>query len=545
MKRCTVAFAIAMALAAPGVHADERESLETLRKTTLSLIDALVESGVLSRDKADALLKQAQQQAAATRSQPAGGPAPVRVPYIPESVRAEIRDQLRHEITAQARAERWAEPNAIPEWVSRLQWEGDIRVRYQHEYFDGGNTPAGAYRLDDLTFYDPSATRFVDAGSEAASGRATGNTSEDLQRWRIRARLGLLANISPSVSAGVRLSTGNTQDRVSTNQTLGQNFNKYSFLVDRAYLKLDPVEWFSASLGRIPNPWFSTDLVWDEDLSFEGLAATFRKPAQAGQLQPFATVGWFPLRSDAPPDTESRSLTGIQLGVDWSPGRDTRVRAGFAQYRYHGMEARPDPYDALGNRLSGWGSTVYGAGLRGKGNTLVSTNDYLYDTPATVDDVNWGLASRFAPQVLTVAADLAHFDPWHVLLSAEYVRNTAFSRGEIFRRTGLRLSDGSNTAYLFRVAVGALAVREKGEWQASLSYRRVGSDAVLDAFTDSDFGLGGTNLKGYTLGFNYGLDRNTVLGLRWMSADTIDSPTLADGHRFGVDLLQIDMSVKF
>ena len=544
MKRRTVALAVALAVAVSPAHADEREALETLRRTTLALIDALVDGGVLSRDKADVLVRQAEEQAARTRPV-ATGPAPVRVPYIPESVRAEIRGQLRQEIVAQAKAERWAEPNAIPEWVSRLQWEGDVRVRYQHEYFDRGNTPASAYRLLDLPHYDPSATRHVAAGSEAASGRATGNTREDANRWRVRARLGLLASISPSVSAGVRLSTGNTQDRVSTNQTLGQDFNKYSFLVDRAYLKLDPSEWFSATLGRIPNPWFGTDLVWDEDLNFEGLAATFRKPGDPGTLQPFATIGWFPLRADAPPDVDSRSLTGVQLGFDWSPVQHTRVRAGVAQYRYRGLEARPDPYDALGNRLSGWGGTVYGAGLRSKGNTLVSTNDFIFDSPSTVADINWGLAARFRPQVLTLAADLGHFDPLHVLLSAEFVRNAAFSRSEIRRRTGLNLSDGSNTGYLFRVAVGALSVRDRGDWQASLTYRRLGSDAVPDAFTDSDFGLGGTNVKGYTLGLSYGLDRNTVLGLRWMSADTIDSPTLRAGQRFGVDLLQVDMTVRF
>ena len=31
------------------------------------------------------------------------------------------------------------------------------------------------------------------------------------------------------------------------------------------------------------------------------------------------------------------------------------------------------------------------------------------------------------------------------------------------------------------------------------------SDAVIDAFTDPDFGLGGTNLKGYTVGGSWAL----------------------------------------
>lgn len=549
MKKRTIALTLALALVPASVLADERQSLETLRQTTLGLIDALVDGGVLTRDKADALVRQAEQQAAARVAQAsaasAAQPAVVRVPYVPQSVRNEIRDQLKEEVLSQARAERWAAPNEIPEWVSRIKWEGDLRARYQHEYFGSGNTAASAYRLNDLAFYDPSATRNVGAGAETASGRPTGNTMEDLQRWRIRARLGLTAQISDSVIAAVRLSTGNTQDRVSTNQTLGQDFNKYSFLVDRAFVKLDPAEWLSASVGRIPNPWFSTDMVWDEDLSFEGVAATVRLPGTARALQPFATAGWFPLRADAPPDTKSRSMHGIQVGADWAVNDVTNFRVGLAQYSFNGLEARPDPYDALGNPLSGYGSTTYGSGLRSKGNTLVSTNDFLFDTPTTVADINWGLASRFRPRVLTLAADLGYFDPVHVMLAAEYARNSAFDRKEILRRTGLALTDGSDKAYLLRVAVGMPVVKKPRDWQASLGYRHVGSDALLDAFTDSDFGLGGTNMKGYTLAFSYGLDQNTVLGLKWLSASTIDSPTLTDGDKFGVDLMQVDLSVKF
>ena len=67
---------------------------------------------------------------------------------------------------------------------------------------------------------------------------------------------------------------------------------------------------------------------------------------------------------------------------------------------------------------------------------------------------------------------------------------------------------------------------------------------VLDAFTDSDMGLGGTNLKGYLLGAQYGLDRNTVLNLRWLSADSIDSFSFIADHKFAVDLFQADVSVK-
>lgn len=564
LKLKTCSLAIAVALAFPAQAADDRQSLELLRQTTMSLIDVLVDSGVLTRDKADSLVKQAEAKAMEKAAMAAPDPsraATVRVPYIPESVRNDIRDQVKQEVLAQARNERWAAPNSLPEWVSRIQWEGDVRVRYQSDMFASDNTPADYYAGLNMAAvgpdgrpsiandsFPPFVTRNAAATETDAQGRALGSLNEDQERWRVRARLGLTAQVADTVSAGVRLATGNTNDRVSTNQTLGQNFNKYSFVVDRAFIRYTPVEWLTVSGGRIANPWLSTDLIWDEDLNFEGVAATLRPSLDAGRVKPFVTAGWFPLRIDSPNEHGSRSMSAVQLGVDWEVRRDLRLKFGAAQYRFDNVEGREDSrFDELtGERLPGYGQYEYGSGFRAKGNTLFTTNN-LYETPSDFDSSNWiwGLASRFEPLALTAAVDIARFDPFHVMVSAEYVKNTAFDRKEIQRRTGVRLSDGSDTAYLFRVAVGMPSIRQIGDWQASFTYRRVGSDAVLDAFTDSDFGLGGTNMKGYTLGFSYGIEQNTAIGLRWMSADSIDSPTLVAGDKFGVDTLQMDLSVRF
>ena len=62
---------------------------------------------------------------------------------------------------------------------------------------------------------------------------------------------------------------------------------------------------------------------------------------------------------------------------------------------------------------------------------------------------------------------------------------------------------------------------------------------MLDAFTDSDFHLGGTNSKGWLLGGSYGLTENAWLTARYMSADEIDGPPL------GIDVFQLDLNAKF
>lgn len=536
----TLAALLVTALAAgqPAYAIDERESLEAMRETTLNLIDALVEQKVFSREQADAMVKAAQAKAAkvVAAEKPKAG-APVRVQYVPETVKNEIRDQLRQEVLAQAKAERWAEPNAVPSWLDRIKWEGDLRVRYQMDRFDSGNTAP----LDYVFAADSGTTRAAGFLTGDESRGATANTTENRERFRLRARLGMLAKISDEWSGGIRLATGSSTDRVSTNQTMGQDFNKYSLFVDRAYVKYEPVEWLSVTGGRIPNPWYSTDLVWDEDLNFEGFAATFKPAIGDGSIKPFLTIGAFPVKEGNPPNASSRWLKGVQAGAKWDMTQHSKLTVGAAWYNFSKLEGRLDGDPGL-DLAPGFGQYEYSNGLRQKGNTLFLTD---FDRTDGAAPQYWGLASKFRPLNLTASLDLAHFDPVHVVLTADYVKNTAFDRNEILRRTGVNLTDGKDYGYLYKIAVGMPKLEKRHDWQATFAYRYLGSDATVDAFTDSDFGLGGTNLKGYQLGFSYGIDQNAFLNLRWISAQSIDSFSLVPSQRFAVDVIQADVNVRF
>ncbi len=545
LRMALIVAATATAWPRAAIAQEERESLETLRQTTLALVDALVQGGLLTREKADALLAQAKQRAAATLAQSPKPEATVRVPYVPQVVRDQIRDEVREEVVARARVERWGVPNATAEWTDRIAIEGDVRVRHQGDRFGADNpTPQ-----DFLTASLGGTTRAPDFAGGTAGGLPTGNTTEDRERLRLRARLGLNAKVADTVTAGLRLVTGSATDRVSTNQTLGQDFNKYAFLLDRAYVKLEPADWISVSAGRIANPWFSTDLVWSENLGFEGVAATLRLPPRTWRsFEPFVTAGYFPIREDAPP-RGGRSLMGAQVGFQWEAGESTRVKFGLAQYAFRNVEGRVDPdYDAVFGAGRSYGQYEYGAGLRQRGNSLFLTNNPLeIQAGLTPDRARWGLMSRFRPMALTAAVELSQFAPLVVLVSGEVVRNGAFDPTEIQARTGVALTDGRNRGYLLRTVVGAQELRNRGDWQGSLSYRYLGSDAVLDAFTDGDFGLGGTNTRGFVFGLGYAIERNTSLSMRYLSARTIDSPTLQPAlrDRFSVDVLQVDLNVRF
>ena len=537
-SRAMVGLLFTLLVIGQPVRADDRESLEALRETTLNLIDALVEQKVFSREQADTMVKAAQAKAAKTvaAEKPKAG-APVRVQYVPETVKNEIRDQLKQEVLAQAKAERWAEPNAVPSWLDRIMWEGDLRLRYQMNQFDPNNAPP----IDYIFAADSGTTRAANFLSGTLQTGPTANTTNDQDLFRLRARLGMLARISDDWSAGIRLTTGNDTDRVSTNQTLGNNFNKYTIYVDRAYIRYQPADWLTVIGGRIPNPFFSTDLVWDEDLNFDGIAATFKPAIGDGTVKPFLTIGAFPITADNPPNTDTRWLSAVQAGARWDVSHKTSLTFGAALYDCNGMEGQTggDPGIDL---VPGFGQYGYGNSLRQKGNTLFLTD---FDRTDGEAPQYWGLASKFRPLDLTAMIDLSHFDPVHVILTADYVKNTAYSRNEIQRRSGIALTDGKDYGYLYKVAVGMPKLEKRHDWQATFSYRFLGSDATIDGFTDSDFGLGGTNMKGYTLGLSYAVDQNAWLNLRWLSAESIDSFSLVPSQRYAVDVLQADINARF
>lgn len=515
-KLLAIAVAAVCSGSAAAATDDERARVEVLHETTLNLIQLLVEQGVLKQEAADEMLKKAELRAAektaqAQAAEAKSGKGVVRVTYIPEVVRNEIREQIREEVVAQAKQERWGDINAVPEWIDRLKWEGDIRLRYQADLFGDGNaTPLQFQTI----------------------GQDIDNTQEDRHRERLRLRLGLNANVVSGVDAGIRISTGNTSDPVSTNQTLGTTGNKYSLVLDRAFLKLTPLEELTISGGRIPNPFFSTDLVWDDDLNFEGIAATFRPWPNAERVwRPFVAAGIFPLQEIEENGTTVRAkdkwLFGIQGGAEWAPSLTTRIKAGASYYDYRNIAGIPNP--ALDDTFN----NATAARSPQKGNSLINIDN-------DGDNVTnlWALAADYRIANLTLVADFAQFDPIHVIGSVDWARNVGFDRAEILARTGQDIEPETD-GYQVKLTIGHPTVNDFEKWQAFVGYRYLERDAVLDAFTDSDFHLGGTNAKGFMIGGSYGLYKNTWLSARWMSADEVT------GLPLSIDVFQLDLNARF
>lgn len=516
-----VAAACTGMAAGHAVAADDASArIEELHETTLNLIQLLVEQNVLTQEAADTMLKKARVQAAEKTAQAKAAETEasrgvVRVTYVPEHVKREIQDQVKQEVVAQAKQERWGDVNAVPEWLDRLKWEGDFRLRYQDDLYSSSNAPVAAFE---------------------SIGQNLSNSTEDNAAGKVRLRLGLNANVTAKVDVGVRITTGSTENPVSTNQTLGDYDNKYSLVLDRAFVKLTPVDDLTLWGGRLPNPFFSTDLLWDDDLNFDGVAVSYALGAKEPQreFKPFVTAGAFPLQTieqDGVVQAKDKWLFAVQGGLEWQPSTRTRVKAGAAYYDYRNITGIANPSVSVGAGPYDETEPQY----RQKGNTL-------FDIDPGPDTL-YALASEFQIANLTLVADFADFFPIHIIGSFDWARNLAFDEAEVRAKApvGSFISgyDLGADAYQFKLTVGYPKLVEQDEWQAFIGYRYLETDAVLDAFTDSDFHLGGTNAKGFMIGGQYAIYKNTWLQARWMSADEVTGLPLA------IDVFQLDLNAKF
>jgi hypothetical protein len=508
-------------------HAGERESLEQLKSTTFNLVKLLVQEGVLSKEKAEVLLKQAERDAEKAKEldvttteanqgvEKAIDDKMVRVQYVPEIIKEEMKEDIKKDVMAKLNYKA-GERLAMPEWIDRLHWEGDLRLRYQANRFGDGN---------------PTATDF-----NAYNGTAINNTTENRDLTRVRARLGLTADVNDWMKAGLRLTTGALNDPTSPNQTQEAASAKYTIGLDRAFIKANLKSWLTVTGGRFANPWFSTDLVWDPDLAFDGIAASFT-PSINDNLSSFVTVGAFPVESIEKSDinkAKSKWMYGGQTGINWNATSKTNVKLGLAVYDFENVEGKlngllfnPGPYDAT--------APAYHT----KGNTLIDINSGA-GTPV------YALASKFRELNITGQIDVATFDPVHVILTGDYVRNLGYDRSNITKRTGVSstfLPKENIDAYQVKVAVGMPNTSSANDWQGFVAYKYLGADSVLDAFTDSDFYQSGTNAKGWILGGSYGIDKNAWITARWFSAEEIEP--LGGLNPVSIDVLMLDLNAKF
>jgi hypothetical protein len=529
-----VATALTLALApAVASHAeDERQSLEELRNTVVNLLQALVDQGVITREKAQQMVNAAKQKA----SSEAGAVAKdeegaVRVPYVPQIVKDEIAKQVAQEVkpavvadvVKEAKSEKWGVPGALADWLTRTRLYGEITLREEGIFYDASNAQQYNYYAINQA-----------GGISQAGTNAFLDTDENRIRFRARARLGVESNITDSITAGMRLVTGNTSDLVSETQT-ADGSAPYAFGLDELYIRLDErnaqrFPWLTLVGGRFLNPYETpTDLIFHKDLTFSGVSATGRfgfGDGSADQSNVFLTVGGHQLQ-EIEFSAQDKWLVGAELGANLRWGDASKLRFTAAFYDFFNVTGRLNPadepnlYNYTAPNFLRFGNTLFDIA----DSTTGTTQLYAYASKFRIADVNATYTYQVGGHTLAVTLDA--------------VRNFGFNAAAVEANTGYYVEPRTK-GYQTEISFGDPTVMEFGAWRGLVGYRYLQRDAVIDAYTDSDFHyFGGTNARGYYLVGQLGLAHNVWMRLRYLSANEIDGTT------FGVDTAQIDVNTRF
>ena len=130
------------------------------------------------------------------------------------------------------------------------------------------------------------------------------------------------------------------------------------------------------------------------------------------------------------------------------------------------------------------------------------------------------------------------WNPIHVILTGDYVNNLGFNRSSVERLTGVP-EFRPDPGYLAGLTVGYPEIKSRWDWRVYGYYKYLEADAVIDAFTDPDFHLGGTNAKGWVLGADLGVGKNLWTSVKWVTTNEIKGPP------FGIDSIFVDLNYRF
>ncbi len=593
---CAAAFtAAAQQVAAP---ANAPPAAPQQESVTEELIRMLAQHNALSQADAETLLKRLQAEKSASTqpavSQPAsaeagsaaaaqGNKGDVHVIYVPESQKQKMRDEIKQEVLATAKAENWAQPNGMPEWIKRISFSGDFRFRNEWDLFDSTNDSFINYQaINTGSPYDVNALNSL----STLTPPPTLDTNQDRERPRLRARIAMDAKVSDELTADFRFSTGNDNNPVSTDQTLGGegsassgDFNRPVFYFDRAYLEYRPLPGVEAWAGRMPDPWFApTNLAWYQDLAFDGVAGSYTWQTRGG-FAPFATLGAFSVENTSLnfPSTGTAGSGGKvasrdkwlyagQIGLNYALTPQLSLKQAIAYYYFSHLNGQVSSACQAYSASDACDSDVSRPGFMQKGNTLFELRDLLPNPNITNPNAApqyqyFGLSAPFHELDAAVQLDQALDGPIHLIFSGEAAVNLGYNRNRVLS-LGPPTSIGpvnnfdpcplkpppsgcsgpyhaGNVGWQAQLLGGYPTIRERGEWRLVGGYRYLESDAVVDAFTDSDFHLGGTNAKGYYLFGALGFVHNAWFEAKWFSSREVSGPPLA------IDVMQLDLNARF
>jgi hypothetical protein len=474
------------------------------------LLDKLKDKGVLSEDEYQALKKAREDELLEQRSE-----------RRRQAVKA-AQDAEKEEKAKQATKV------DINPGIRSIQLFGDVRLRYES-------------RAGSSSFAIPN------------TGGAFDLTSD---RWRYAARIGVRGDLTEDWFYGLRVDTG--QNPRSSWVTFGNNSNAAAggvapygkggdgIQIGQVYVGWRAMPWLTLQAGKMPNPFFTTPMVWDPDINPEGLAERINY-AVNDKLTLFGNFGQYVYQQFSPNDNSGgvglANHDGYQFawqgGASYKFDEKVNARAAVSFYNYAGF-SHNTAFNTVNNGFQG-------PFARGAQNTTVAGNLAFHN------GIN-GL--RFFEFPVEVNFPLG---PW----SARGFGDLAYNI-----QAGQRAAAGSYAslgdealAYQVGLAVGTnigltmnQVAAKRHTWEARVYWQQVGLNAVDPNLTDSDFFEGRTNLQGLFLAFAYAPTDSIIGTVRWGSAHRLNDAGPTPGSNPDIPgvqpltqykLLQFDLTWKF
>lgn len=181
----------------------------------------------------------------------------------------------------------------------------------------------------------------------------------DLQRFRYAIRVGLRGDLFDNFYYGFRLDTGSNPRSPwvtfgtatpSSSAIYAGPFGKSTagINIGQAYIGWHPADWLDVTVGKMPNPLFTSSMVWSPNINPEGLAEHFKYTV--GSVDFFANFAQF-IYQDMNPLSESPPLNA-GLNIDnqnvfqlaWQGGLVAHItpnltaKVGSTIYSYFGLK---------------------------------------------------------------------------------------------------------------------------------------------------------------------------------------------------------------
>ena len=510
----------------------------------------------------------------------------MRVTYVPAPVRAQLTEDIRRELGLRLGGGEQKTPPGLPTLLARLKPEGEIRFRYEADLYPSNNSNLDNAFVNFNAINTGSPINILPSAL-ALNPPPQWNANQNRNRYRMLVRLGTGIELGDNFSAGVRVATGDNNSPVTANQSFGLanqgqggQFSKYAIWLDRAYIRYDlggggpdtgmlavgapssmvgPGELGDAGMtlwfGRFDNPFFSTPIIFDNDLGFDGAAIRLTYNHEdivipsvvAGAFPVFNTDLNFSSNQAEKFPSYDKYLFAIQGGTQVNITKNWSTQLAAAYYSFYNIEGQlSSPYVQYSEDDAG-DTDNSRPSFAQKGNTYRTLRNVIPPPGSTallMDYQYFGLATPFQNLAFTGKLNYDGWDPVRVSLVSEFVRNLAFNSSAINEVAVNNLGtdgsfEGSPDAWLVDLEAGHAELDKLGAWQMSFGYRWIGSDAVVDGFNDSDFGLGGSNMKGFTVAARLALSPHVFLGFRWFGSESIAGP------QYDMNILQLDLGAKF